>query len=79
MGRTMPSFRMAHMQEQARWRAFRQSLDKSDRKLFDELFDLSMLYLSGCSCAAKPVRIHPIFMAMAFHIYKMLRQHDTGT
>ena len=78
MGRTMPSFRIAHMQEQARWREFREHLDKSDRKLFNELFDVSRLYMSACACSAKPVRIHPIFMAMTFHLYKLLRQSAAG-
>ena len=74
MGRTMPSFRNAHMQEQARWREFRACLDKSDRKVFDELFDVSRLYISACACSAKTIRIHPIFMAMCFHLYKLLRK-----
>lgn len=64
------------MQEQSRWREYRKRLDKSDRKLFDELFDASRLYISACACSAKPVRLHPIFMAMAFHIYKLLRQRQ---
>ena len=74
MGRTMPSFRIAHMQEQSRWSEFRKHLDKADREVLDELFDASRLYISSCACAAKPVRIHPIFMAMAFHCYKLMRQ-----
>jgi hypothetical protein len=70
----MPSFRIAQMQEQSRWKEYRKHLGKSDRKVFDELFDASRLYISSCACSAKPVRIHPIFMAMAFHIYKLGRQ-----
>ena len=70
----MPSFRIAHAQEQSRWRGFRNKLDRADRKLLDELFDASRLYLSACACSAKPVRLHPIFMAMAFHNYKLMRQ-----
>lgn len=77
MGRTMPSFRIAHMQEQSRWREYRNHLGKSDRKVLDELFDASRLYLSSCACAAKPVRLHPIMMAMCFHIYKLMRQSAT--
>lgn len=76
MGRTMPSFRVAHMQEQSRWREFRKQLGEADKDAFDELFDASRLYISSCACAAKPVRIHPIFMAMVFHCYKLLRQKD---
>lgn len=77
MGRTMPSFRNAHMQEQSRWREYRGHLDKSDRKVLDELFDASRLYLSSCACSAKPVRLHPIMLSMCFVIYKLLRE-DTA-
>ncbi|MGB6674431.1 MAG: hypothetical protein WBE34_18535 [Candidatus Nitrosopolaris sp.] len=35
MGRTIPSFRLASVKEEREWNVFRNSLDKSDRKLFD--------------------------------------------
>jgi len=48
------------------------SLDKSDRKLFDQMFSIGHLYNSASSYAAKPIRIQPIFMSIIFHHYKQL-------
>jgi len=72
MGRTTPSFRLASVEEEREWKVFRNALDKSDRKLFDEMFSVSHLYNSTCSCAANPIRIRPIFMSIIFHHYKKL-------
>jgi hypothetical protein len=36
MGRTIPSFRIALAMEKEEWKPFRNALDKSDRKKFDE-------------------------------------------
>jgi hypothetical protein len=41
MGRTIPSFRIALAIEKEEWKPFRNALDKSDRKKFDEMFDIS--------------------------------------
>ena len=67
MGRTIPSFRIASTIEGKEWKPFRNSLDKSDRKIFDEMFSIAHLYNSASSYAAKPIRIHPIFMSIIFH------------
>ena len=72
MGRTIPSFRIASVEEQKEWKPFRQALDKKDRKMFDQMFSIAHLYNSACSYAAKPIRIHPIFMSIIFHHYKQL-------
>ena len=72
MGRTISSFRMATVEEQKEWKSFRQDLDKIDRKMFDQMFSIAHLYNSACSYAAKPIRIHPIFMSIIFHHYKQL-------
>jgi hypothetical protein len=46
MGRTIPSFRIAAEMERRNWKLFRQALDKSERKTFDEMMSLSIyLYL----------------------------------
>jgi len=37
MGRTIPSYRLASERERRKWKIFRQELDKSERKIFDEL------------------------------------------
>ena len=72
MGRTIPSFRIASTLEENEWKPFRNSLDKSDRKIFDEMFSIAHLYNSASSYAVKPIRIQPIFMSIIFHQYKQL-------
>jgi hypothetical protein len=72
MGRTIPSFRLASVEEQKEWKEFRKGLDKKDRKTFDDMFSITHLYNSACSYAAKPIRIQPIFMSIVFHHYKQL-------
>ena len=37
MGRTIPSFRIASVIEEKEWKSFRNSLDRSDRKKFDQM------------------------------------------
>ena len=39
---------------------FRQGLDKSERKIFDEMFSYSRLDNSAGSNACRPILIHPI-------------------
>jgi hypothetical protein len=72
MGRTIPSFRIAAMIEQSKWRSFRYNLDKKDRKIFDEMFSISRLYNSACSNCARPIVIQCILMSIIFHHYKQL-------
>jgi hypothetical protein len=74
MGRTIPSFRIASSLEEKEWKSFRNSLDKSDRKIFDEMFSIAHLYNSVSSYAAKPIRIQAIFMSIIFHNYKQLER-----
>jgi hypothetical protein len=73
MGRTIPSFRIASMIEENEWKSFRNPLDKSERKIFDDMLSISHLYDSACSYSAKYVRIHPIFMSIIFHHYNNLK------
>ena|SRR5688572_5964334 len=72
MGRTIPSFRIASVMEKEEWKAFRKALDKEDRKVFDDMFAISILYNSASVYSTKFVRIHPIFMSIIFHHYKQL-------
>jgi hypothetical protein len=74
MGRTIPSFRLASVEEEREWKIFRNAIDKSDRKIFDEMFSNSHLYNSVCSFAVNPIRIRPIFMSIILHHYKQLRK-----
>jgi hypothetical protein len=74
MGRTLPSFRIALDMEKADWKPFRNALDKSERKEFDDMFDIPRLYLSACSNSVQLVPLHPIIMSILFHHYKELTQ-----
>jgi hypothetical protein len=74
MGRTIPSFRIVLAIEKAEWKPFRNALDKSERKDFDDMFDIPRLYLSACSNSVQLVPLHPIIMSILFHHYKELIQ-----
>ena len=49
-------------------------MNKNDRKIFDNLFNIATLYNSASSYAAIPIRIHPIMMSIIFHLYKILKE-----
>jgi hypothetical protein len=74
MGRTIPSFRNVLAIEKAEWKPFRNALDKSERKEFDDMFDIPRLYLSACSNSVQLVPLHPIIMSILFHHYKELTE-----
>jgi hypothetical protein len=74
MGRTIPSFRNVLAMEKAEWKPFRNALDKSERKEFDDMFDIPRLYLSACSNSVQLVPLHPIIMSILFHHYKELTE-----
>ncbi len=73
MGRTVPSFRIAAEIERTKWKQFRSLLDKKDRKMFDQMFDIVKLYNTACMMAVKPVIVHAVLMSIIFHHYKQLR------
>jgi hypothetical protein len=74
MGRTIPSFRTALEMEKDDWKPFRNALDKSDRKKFDEMWDIPRLYTSACSYAVQSVRLYPILMSILLHHFKELTE-----
>jgi hypothetical protein len=74
MGRTIRSFRIALAMEEEEWKPFRNALDKSDRKKFDEMFDISRSYISACSYAVQPIRLYPILMSILLHGYEQLME-----
>ena len=74
MGKTIPSFRIAFELEKQDWKPFRNALDKSDRKKFDDMFDIPRLYTSACSYAVQPVRLYPILMSILLHHFKELTE-----
>jgi hypothetical protein len=74
MGRTVPSHRPASERERRKWKIFRQELDKSERKMFDEMMFYSRLYNPAGVTTCKPVLLHPILMSIIFEHYKQLKK-----
>ena len=73
MGRTIPSFRIAlAMDEKEDWKPFRNPLSKSDRKKFDEMWELPKFYISACFNSVQYVRLHPILMSILLYHFKQL-------
>ena len=62
------------MTMQKGWKPFHNVLDKSNRKKFDEMFDIPRLYVSACSNSVQLVPLHPIVISVLFHHYKELKE-----
>ena len=50
------------------------TLGKSGRKKFDEMWDLPKWYISACSNSVQYVRLHPILMSILLYDYKQLTE-----
>ena len=74
MGRTIPSYRHASERERRKWKIFRQELDKSERKMFEEMMSYSRLYNAAGVTICMPVLLHPIIMSIIFEHYKQLKK-----
>lgn len=74
MRRTVPSFRIASERERRKWKIFRDQLDKSERKTFDEMMSISRLYNVAGVGSCKPVLLHPLLMSIIFDHYKQLKK-----
>jgi hypothetical protein len=74
MGRTIPSFRLACVAEELRWRNFRSKLKKDDRKKFDDKFSIYRLHNSACSNSARPVVLECIIMSIILNDFKRLTE-----
>ncbi|MDQ3835447.1 MAG: hypothetical protein M3270_00725 [Thermoproteota archaeon] len=74
MGRTVTSFQLALAEKKSEWKDYREHLDHGKRKDFDEMFEIPRLYASACSGAVSLVRIHPVFISIAFHHYRELME-----
>jgi hypothetical protein len=72
VGRTVPSFRMAAEIERTQWKHFRSLLDKTDRKMFDQMYEYVKLNNAACSNACRPVVVHAVLMSIIFEHYKQL-------
>jgi hypothetical protein len=44
--------------EERGWKPFRNALDKSARKKFDEMFDIPRFYISACSDSVVCEKLH---------------------
>ncbi|HZA69234.1 MAG TPA: hypothetical protein VE548_05985 [Nitrososphaeraceae archaeon] len=77
MGRTVPSYRLASDIEKRKWKIFREQLDNSERKLFDEMMSYSLLYNVAGIGACKPVLLQPILMSIIFEHFKQLKNIQT--
>jgi hypothetical protein len=59
--------------EEAEWKKpFLNAFDKSDRKKFDEMFDIPRFYTAACSHAVQPIRLYPILMSILLYDYQQL-------
>jgi len=70
MGRTVPAYRLAAVRERRRWTVLWARLDKSERKLFDEMMSYPQLYSAAGIGACTPDLIQP--MLMSIEHYKQL-------
>src|SRR5919198_3180538 len=61
-------------EEKEEWRDYRKHLDKSERKEFDDMWDIPRLYITACSNSIQLVPLHPILMSILFHHYKELME-----
>ena len=77
MGRTIPPYRLASEREKRKWKIFREELDKSERKMFDEMMSYPRLYNAAGVTVCKPVLLHPILMSIVFKHYKQLKKIET--
>jgi hypothetical protein len=72
MGRIVPSFRNVIAEEKQEWKPFRNALDKSQRKHFDDMWDIPRLYVTACSNSVQLVPFQPIAISILFHHCKEL-------
>ncbi len=54
--------------------SIREQLDKSERKVFDEMMDISRLYNVPGVGSCKPVLLHSILMSIIFEHYKRINE-----
>ena len=76
MGRTIPSFRIAILLEEKRWKLYRQYLRKKEQKIFKHMFSIAYLFNSASSYAANPIRINPILFSIALYHHKKISSLD---
>jgi hypothetical protein len=62
------------MEEKEEWKPFRNALNKSQRKSFDEMWEIPKLRITVCSNSVQLVPFHPIVISILFHHYKELKE-----
>jgi hypothetical protein len=55
-----------HLQCKTGMEALPNALNKSERKVFDEMWDIPRLYVSACSNSCQLVPLHPISLCLFF-------------
>ena len=60
--------------EKKEWTTLFNALDKYEKKEFDEMVDITRLYVSACSNSVQLVPLHPIIISILFHHYKELKE-----
>jgi hypothetical protein len=68
LGRTVPSFRIVLEEEKSGMKPFRKALDKSERKEFDDMFDIPRVYIRACSNSISLLPLDPIMISILFII-----------
>jgi hypothetical protein len=74
VGRTVPPFRIVLAMEKEEWQPLRNALGKSERKEFDEMFDIPRLYIATCSNSVQLYHPYNIVMFILLHHYKQLKE-----
>lgn len=54
--------------------AIQVTIEKKDRKSFDEMFSNARLYNSACMMAARPWVFHSVMISIVFQHYKQLME-----
>ena len=49
-------------------------MNKSEKKEFDDMWDIPRLYITACSNSVQLVPLHPIMISILVHHYKELMQ-----
>ena len=70
-GRTIPSFRIAILLEEKKWKLYRQYLRKNEQKIFKHMFSIAYLFNSA-SYTANLIRINPILFSIALYHHKKI-------
>jgi hypothetical protein len=61
--------------EKEEWKPFRNALSKSEKKQFDEIWDIPRLYASACSNSCQLVPLQAIIISILFHHYRELKKY----